>query len=46
MKAVNEIRIQIPALSVNEGSCRALVGAFCAQADEGVYTSVQPAEIL
>lgn len=33
MKAVNEIRIQIPALSVNEGSCRALVGAFCAQAD-------------
>ena len=28
---INEMRITLPALSVNEGVARALVGAFCAQ---------------
>ncbi len=32
-KAVNEMRLQLPSLSVNEGMARAAVAAFCAQAD-------------
>ncbi|MBO7292692.1 MAG: anti-sigma F factor, partial [Clostridia bacterium] len=28
---INEMKITLPALSVNEGVARALVGAFCAQ---------------
>lgn len=31
----NEIKIQFPSLSVNEGMARAAVAAFCAQADPG-----------
>ncbi len=30
-KKINEMKITLPALSVNEGVARALVGAFCAQ---------------
>ncbi len=33
MKAQNEIKFRIPALSVNEGACRAMIAAFCAQLD-------------
>ena len=36
MKPMNEIRIEIPAMSVNEGACRALVAAFCAQLDPNI----------
>ena len=32
-KAVNEIKIKLPSLSVNEGIARAAVAAFCAQLD-------------
>ncbi len=35
-KAINEIKMQLPALSVNEGACRAMVAAFCAQADPNI----------
>ena len=35
-KANNEIKMQLPALSVNEGACRAMVAAFCAQADPNI----------
>ena len=33
MKAnkINELKFSLPALSVNEGVARAIVGAFCAQ---------------
>ena len=30
-KKINELKFSIPALSVNEGVARAIVGAFCAQ---------------
>lgn len=30
-KAINEMKIQLPAISVNEGMARASVAAFCAQ---------------
>ncbi len=30
---LNEIKIKLPSLSVNEGAARAAVGAFCAQLD-------------
>jgi len=36
MKAFNELKIQLPAMSVNEGVCRALVAAFCAQLDPNI----------
>ena len=32
----NEFRCKLPALSVNEGVCRALVSAFCAQYDPNI----------
>ena len=35
-KAINEIKMQLPALSVNEGACRAMIAAFCAQADPNI----------
>lgn len=31
MKKCNELKLTLPALSVNEGVARAMVGAFCAQ---------------
>ena len=37
MKApINELKMKIPALSVNEGACRAMVAAFCAQQDPNI----------
>ena len=36
MKPINELRMQLPAISVNEGACRALVAAFCAQLDPNI----------
>lgn len=33
---VNEMKIKLPALSVNEGACRAVVAAFCAQLDPNI----------
>ena len=37
MKApINELKMKIPALSVNEGACRAIVAAFCAQLDPNI----------
>ena len=37
MKApINELKMKIPALSVNEGACRAMVAAFCAQLDPNI----------
>ena len=30
---VNEMRLELPALSVNEGAARAMLAVFCAQAD-------------
>ena len=36
MKAYNEIKLQVPAMSVNEGVCRAMVAAFCAQLDPNI----------
>jgi stage II sporulation protein AB (anti-sigma F factor) len=37
MKApMNELKMKIPALSVNEGACRAIVAAFCAQLDPNI----------
>ena len=33
MKILNEMKIVIPSLSVNEGIARSVVAAFCAQAD-------------
>ena len=37
MKApINELKMTIPALSVNEGSCRAIIAAFCAQLDPNI----------
>lgn len=35
-KAVNEIKLKLPAISVNEGACRAMIAAFCAQADPNI----------
>jgi stage II sporulation protein AB (anti-sigma F factor) len=32
----NEMRLELPAISVNEGACRAVVAAFCAQADPNI----------
>ncbi len=32
-KAINEMKLSLPSLSVNEGMARAAVSAFCAQAD-------------
>ena len=32
-KAVNEIKIKLPSLSVNEGTARSVCAAFCAQLD-------------
>ncbi len=32
-KAINEMKIKLPSLSVNEGMARAAVAAFCAQLD-------------
>lgn len=32
----NEIKLKLPALSVNEGACRAIVAAFCAQLDPNI----------
>ncbi len=32
----NELRFELPAISVNEGACRAVVAAFCAQADPNI----------
>ena len=37
MKAkLNEIKLKLPAISVNEGACRAMLAAFCAQADPNI----------
>lgn len=33
---INEMKLCLPALSVNEGVCRAIVAAFCAQLDPNV----------
>ena len=33
---INEIKLKLPALSVNEGACRAMIAAFCAQADPNI----------
>ena len=33
---INELKMKIPALSVNEGACRAMVAAFCAQLDPNI----------
>ena len=35
-RPVNEMKIKLPALSVNEGACRAVVAAFCAQFDPNI----------
>ena len=35
-RPVNEMKIKLPALSVNEGACRAVVAAFCAQLDPNI----------
>ncbi len=32
-QVINELQLQLPALSVNEGVARAMVAVFCAQAD-------------
>jgi stage II sporulation protein AB (anti-sigma F factor) len=34
-KAINEMKLRLPSLSVNEGMARAAVAAFCAQLDPG-----------
>lgn len=36
MKPINELRIELPAMSVNEGVCRVLVAGFCAQLDPNI----------
>ena len=37
MKApINEMKLKLPALSVNEGACRAMIAAFCAQVDPNI----------
>ena len=33
---INELKLKLPALSVNEGACRAIVAAFCAQLDPNI----------
>ena len=33
---INEMKLKLPALSVNEGACRAMIAAFCAQADPNI----------
>lgn len=35
-KPLNLIKLQLPALSINEGVCRAMIAAFCAQADPNI----------
>ncbi|MBQ8351166.1 MAG: anti-sigma F factor [Clostridia bacterium] len=35
-KATNEIKLKLPALSINEGACRAMIAAFCAQVDPNI----------
>ncbi len=32
----NELRLELPALSVNEGACRSVIAAFCAQTDPNI----------
>ncbi len=32
----NEMRLELPALSVNEGACRSVIAAFCAQTDPNI----------
>lgn len=34
--SINEMKIKLPALSVNEGACRAIIAAFCAQFDPNI----------
>ena len=43
IRIVNEMKIELPSLSVNEGLARATVAAFCAQADPslGVLADVK-----
>ena len=33
---INELKLKLLALSVNEGACRAIVAAFCAQLDPNI----------
>ena len=33
---INELKLKLPSLSVNEGACRAIVAAFCAQLDPNI----------
>ena len=33
---INELKLSIPALSVNESACRSIVAAFCAQLDPNI----------
>ncbi len=35
-KPQNELKLKLPALSVNEGACRAMIAAFCAQLDPNI----------
>lgn len=35
-KPLNLIKLQLPALSINEGVCRAMIAAFCAQVDPNI----------
>lgn len=35
-KPINELKMKLPALSVNEGACRTLAAAFCAQLDPNI----------
>ena len=41
-KTVNEMKLELPSLSVNEGLARSVVAAFCAQADP---TAVDVADV-
>ena len=36
MKPMNTLKIELPAMSVNEGACRAVVASFCAQFDPNI----------
>ena len=33
---INEMKLKLPAISVNEGACRAMVAAFCTQLDPNI----------
>ncbi len=35
-KPINELKMKLPAISVNEGACRSMVAAFCAQLDPNI----------